>query len=441
VAKSRKLTHQQISAMLLDMSCRMTGKDAPAEYGICQASVGRWKPYMGLNVKKGSENISFRPLGALRSLGHVTVEMASEVYMQLRKLTRDQAARMLFEYQPGINSSAVAKKYGISQRAVWLWRNYKGLDARWLSRVKNLEHELVITKRRCNRLETHLKIATALIKRFQPSPKKRSVLATGLRATHDLNRKRANIIMGLCQGAGENSKVASEERRLIALMRSYLAENPGQGFLKMFRILLRDEPCTRALAIKLYRDNGLAFKKRTNLVALPVRILKPMQVQSRPDHVWSMDFLVDALPTGDRFWVLAVIDDFNREAVVIKVATRNTAKFVIEALGDVVFDGRQPKSIRTDNGGEFHSVSYETWTDRHRIKRIYSRPGKPTDNAYVERFNGALRREIFSRFSFRSLAEVQRMLDDWRIRYNMARPQKRLGWLSPLQYTEFAKLG
>lgn len=94
---------------------------------------------------------------------------------------------------------------------------------------------------------------------------------------------------------------------------------------------------------------------------------------------------------------------------------------------------------RTDNGGAFKSTVYCDWARANQIERTYIRPRVSTDNAYVERFNGTLRSEVLDRYKFRSLAEVQRMIDDWRIRYNVSRSNSGLGGLSPLQYAYMAR--
>jgi len=354
--------------------------------------------------------------------------------MRPRKLTFEQTARMLFEYTPGVNSSAVARKYGMSPENLWLWRRYKGLDAHWLEYVKDLEHRVAIATRRSARLARHLSIATGLIKRFQPEAKRRVVLATALRAVHNLDRKNANLIVGLSKMTGDQASVVVDQNRLITLMREYLADHPSDGFQKMFKILLRDEPCSRNKALMLYEENGFSLLKRKRLPRHPVPAIKPMSIQVQPDMIWSMDFIVDALPNGQRFWVLSALDDFNREAMIVKAMPRNSTKAVTEALAEVTALGRTPRAIRTDNGGEFRSASYYAWMERRKIRRILSSPGKPTENAYIERFNGTLRREIVNRFEFRSLKQVQECLDTWRERYNLARPQKNLGWLSPVQY-------
>ena len=110
------------------------------------------------------------------------------------------------------------------------------------------------------------------------------------------------------------------------------------------------------------------------------------------------------------------------------------ARAVVAQLHAAIQAGRKPKVIRSDNGQEFKGSEYVAWARMHCVRRSYSRPGHPTDNVYVERFNGTLRREFFNWFKFESLGEVQSKLDDWRVRYNLVRPHQAFGGLSPVQY-------
>lgn len=209
----------------------------------------------------------------------------------------------------------------------------------------------------------------------------------------------------------------------------------------MFSVLLRDQPGTRGRAMELYAEHKLGIKTRRVACAPAVLRRKQMPVQDSLNKMWSMDFMEDGTTTGERFWLLNVVDDCNREAIVMQVLKRRSAKVVIDSLDKILLRGRGPACIRTDNGGEFRSLAYQKWTMRHDIARKYSRPYTPTDNVLVERFNQTVRKEVLGRFTFHSLPEVQRALDDWQLRYNFARPHHSLNGLSPMQYAHLIKLG
>jgi putative transposase len=351
----------------------------------------------------------------------------------LHNLSATQAAEMLFEYEMTGSFNPLARKYGITPQALFRWLPYRGLNAEWISRVKSLEHELVLTKNQYAKAKQDLAIARRTIIRFQPSPQKRAVLAALLIAQFRITHASATSIVGLAKRTGKGKKWMAKEDELVGMMEGYLAENPGHGFRTLFAILLRDEPSGKGRALNIYKRHGFKIGTRKIKPKVPVRIFKPMAVQTERDTVWSMDLMTDVFPSGKRFWVLNVLDDYNREAVVIKVLPKPTVKAVIAALDEIIHE-RTPKCIRTDNGMEFKAVTYRFWANRHHIFCEYTRLQTPSDNAYIERFNGTLRREIFNHFRFEDMSSLQRMLDDWRIRYNLGRPHSALQGLSPMQF-------
>jgi putative transposase len=147
----------------------------------------------------------------------------------------------------------------------------------------------------------------------------------------------------------------------------------------------------------------------------------------------------DSLVDGRKFRLFNVIDDFNRESLAIEVDTSLPALRVIRVLEKVIGQRGQPANIRCDNGPEFISHSLQQWCENKQITLQYIQPGKPTQNAYIERKNGSMRREFLNAYLFSSLAEVRAMSEEWRIDYNTERPHKSLGYLSPTKYAELKR--
>jgi len=344
-----------------------------------------------------------------------------------------KAAALVGDLNSGYTVRALVDKYAISYSGVWAWRRYLGLDAYWFKRVRDLERSERLLAKRHAEADRLLKIASTVIKQFEPNYRLRALMATGLRAHFKLRRIDANRVLGITYSAGSATNVRKNDAALVALMREYLSANPGRGFKKMFEVLLRGRPNSRPQAYKLYLEHRMQLKNRKKATP-PPRVRRPMAIQNRQDEVWSMDYMMGVLPDGSRFYVLNAIDDFNRECLFNAVTLRNTTKAVIEALTAVGSKHRKPRAIRTDNGGEFKSKQFGAWTTRRGISHRYGRPGRSTDNAYIESFNNTVRREVLNAYEFRSVAEVQRMLDDWRVRYNLAYPHKALGGLSPVQF-------
>jgi len=202
----------------------------------------------------------------------------------------------------------------------------------------------------------------------------------------------------------------------------------------MYQSILRGTPGGIARARRAYSHAGLTLKQRARRkVQLPLRVRRPMAIQGALDQLWSMDLLHHRLADGTRLQILNVIDDFNREAIVSEAMLTTSSSAVVTALTTAAKYGRLPKCIRTDNGKEFKGPAYRDWADDQGVRREYSRPYHCKDNAYIEQFNGILRKEVLNFYEFQCLGEVQRMLDDWRKRYNLSRPNFALGGLSPLQ--------
>lgn len=169
---------------------------------------------------------------------------------------------------------------------------------------------------------------------------------------------------------------------------------------------------------------------------LPERVKQPLQAATAPNQTWSIDFMSDSLVDGRRFRLLNVIDDFNRESLAIEVDTSLPTLRVIRVLNQLMAARGKPANIRTDNGPEFISHKLQQWCEQNNIALQYIQPGKPMQNAYIERKNGSIRRELLNAYLFYSLTEVKTMSEEWRIDYNVERPHKSLGYLSPVKFVE-----
>jgi putative transposase len=193
------------------------------------------------------------------------------------------------------------------------------------------------------------------------------------------------------------------------------------------------------LVYRLYCEEllGIRRKKPRRRRSSQVRNLRP--VAGNVNETWSMDFLSDQLTSGERFRVLALVDNFSRESLAIRVGKRLTGDDVVRVLCEVVdARGDKPHSIRVDNGPEFISKSLDLWAYWNNVELDFSRPGKPTDNAFIESFNGKLREECLNQHWFLSLDDAQRVIDTWREDYNQQRPHSALGNRSPRDFANFS---
>jgi putative transposase len=186
---------------------------------------------------------------------------------------------------------------------------------------------------------------------------------------------------------------------------------------------------------RVYREMKLNIRRRAKR-RLPERVKQPLVVPAGINYTWSLDFISDSLVDGRKFRILNVMDDFNRESLALEADTSLPALRVIRVLEKIVKERGKPKYLRTDNGPEFISYLLRQWCALNNIIILYIQPGRPMQNAYVERKNGSLRRELLNAYLFDSLREVRIMCQEWRAYYNTERPHKALKYLTPVKYAQ-----
>ena len=181
---------------------------------------------------------------------------------------------------------------------------------------------------------------------------------------------------------------------------------------------------------RIYRELEL------NLRIKPKRRIKrdkpdALSVPQMVNQVWSMDFMSDTLSNGRSIRTFNVIDDYNREALTIEVDLSLPSARVIRALEQVIEWRGKPLAIRCDNGPEYISNQLITWANNNQITLLYIQPGKPTQNAYIERFNRTARHEWLDLNIFDSIKQAQELATKWLWTYNNERPHSALGGIPP----------
>ena len=181
---------------------------------------------------------------------------------------------------------------------------------------------------------------------------------------------------------------------------------------------------------RIYREEGLSLKRRTRKKRiLPPRVVMPPA--SGLNEVWSVDFLSDACANGKRFRILTIVDDFNKISPGILVHTSIPGKKVTAFIDQISLFYGYPERIRVDNGPEFTSAVFHSWAEKRNIIIEHTRPGKPTDNAFIESFNGKFRDECLNEHWFLNLKDAQEKIEAWRCFYNEERPHSSLDNMTP----------
>jgi putative transposase len=188
---------------------------------------------------------------------------------------------------------------------------------------------------------------------------------------------------------------------------------------------------------RVYRDLEL------NLRIKPRRRLKrekpeELAVPPTPNTTWSMDFMADRLSDGRQFRLLNVLDDYNREGLGIEADFSLPAERVVRSLNRIIEWRGKPLAIRVDNGPEYISATLMTWAEKQGIALTYIQPGKPQQNAYVERYNRTVRHEWLDLTIFETIEEVQDVATQWLWSYNNERPNMGIGGITPVQKLKMA---
>ena len=256
---------------------------------------------------------------------------------------------------------------------------------------------------------------------------------------HGLSERRACRLASLDRSTYQYRKQGDGDGALRQRLRVLAGERRRFGYRRLGILLAREGwQVNHKKLFRLYREEGLAVRRRRSRKrALGTR--RPILVPDRVNQRWSLDFVSDALSDGRRFRALCVVDDHSREALAIVVDRSLSGRRVVRALDEVIGRRGQPEMIVSDNGTELTSHAVLEWCQDTGIEWHYIAPGKPMQNAFVERFNGRLRDECLNENLFTNLAEARRLIEDWRTDYNLHRPHTSLGGLAPAAYARRQK--
>lgn len=227
---------------------------------------------------------------------------------------------------------------------------------------------------------------------------------------------------------------AAQDQPVIDALLALVAKRPGWGFWKYRKRLRRlgygwnwkriyRVYCALRLNRKRRRKKRVLTRPRLALVAPAIL-----------NQTWALDFMGDTLYDGRCYRTLNVLDEGNREALAIEVGTSLPSARVITVLEQLVAMYGQPTMLRCDNGPEFIAEALVEWCEKHGVHLHHIAPGKPNQNAFIERFNKTYRTEVLDAWVFTSLAEVRQVTEEWLDGYNTERPHDSLGDVPPCTF-------
>jgi len=186
---------------------------------------------------------------------------------------------------------------------------------------------------------------------------------------------------------------------------------------------------------RLYREEGLLVRHRKRRRRAAVGRC-PLPVPHTRNHRWSLDFVSDQLMDGRRFRCLTVVDDCTRECKGMLVDFSIGGERVTRFLDELIEINGKPAHTLTDNGTEFTSRAMFFWAQERGIQLNFIEPGKPSQNAFIESFNGRLRDECLNESLFKSIHHARSIITAWRHHYNYHRPHSSIGYLTPMEYQQ-----
>jgi putative transposase len=260
-------------------------------------------------------------------------------------------------------------------------------------------------------------------------------LVEAMKMAYKVSQRRACRTFEFVRSVVRYESVADPQTALRMRLRELAMARVGYGYRRLQVLLWREGwRVNHKRLYRLYCQEGLGLRKKTprRRRACLKREMRPLSAEK--NECWSMDFMSDELFDGRRIRVLTLVDNHTRESLAIHVAQRIRGMEVVEVLERVSKEHGKPRAIQVDNGPEFISKDVDLWAYWNHVKLDFSRPGKPTDNAYIESFNARFRLECLNEHWFMSLDDAREKAERWRRDYNQNRPHSSLGNVTPEEF-------
>jgi putative transposase len=253
---------------------------------------------------------------------------------------------------------------------------------------------------------------------------------------HGVSHRQACKAVSLPRSSYQYQPRQKDDTLIIEQLKSLVEKHPSIGFWQCFyRLRKMGHGWNHKKVYRVYSELKLNIRRR-HKKRLPARVKQALFQPERINQVWSIDFMSDSLWDGRTFRLLNIVDDYNREILTMEADLSIPALRLIRVLEYLKEFRGLPEMIRVDNGPEFISYKLECWCKENKIRLVFIQPGKPMQNAYVERCNGSIRRELLNAYVFRTLTEVREKAEEWRLDYNHHRPHQALNFKAPADLLE-----
>lgn len=268
----------------------------------------------------------------------------------------------------------------------------------------------------------------------RPAARKR--LADYLQEVYALSERRAGQLVRISRKALHYQAVRPmRDAALVARLKTLGEQYPRYGYL-LLHSLLRAEGLVqnRKRTYRLYTTLGLQVRTRRRKKLVRTRLV--MTMPQRPNERWSADFIHDQLAGGRRIRILNIVDDYSRLCIGQLVDVCISGARMVRWLDEIIARRGRPRTLVLDNGPEMTSKAMFFWSHKRGVKLHFIQPGKPTQNAFVESFNGRFRDGCLNQHWFKDLADARRIIRNWQTHYNQVRPHSSLGYIAPTAFEQ-----
>ncbi|EEU9378877.1 IS3 family transposase [Escherichia coli] len=355
--------------------------------------------------------------------------------MRKIRFTEHQIIAVLKSVEAGRTVKDVCREAAISEASYYNWKaKYGGMEAADIKKIKDLEDENRRLKQMFADLSLENRALKDVIEKKPLKPAIKRELVSYLKETFSMSVRQACRTLSLSRTVYFYRPDSGRDEPVIQALTEAAERYPRYGFKKLFQVLRRQGHAWNHKRVhRIYCLLKLNFRRKGKQ-RLPARNPAALATPEALNQSWSIDFMHDALICGRRFRTFNMVDDFNREALAIEIDLNIPAQRVVRVLDRVAANRGYPLKMRMDNGPELVSLALAQWAEEHGVMLEFIQPGKPTQNAFIERFNRTYRTEVLDFYLFRTLNEVREITERWLTEYNSERPHESLKDLTPEEY-------
>ncbi|MET0116407.1 MAG: IS3 family transposase [Sedimenticola sp.] len=352
-----------------------------------------------------------------------------------KRFSEAQIIGFLKEAEAGVPVKELCRKHGFSDASFYTWRaKFGGMDVSEAKRLKALEQENARLKKLLAETMLDKEALEVALRKKVLAPQARRDAVEEMRSGTTISERRACELVGIYRStlryeAKQKAETVALRSRIVELAQ----ERRRFGYRRIHALLRREgHEVNHKRVYWLYSEANLPVKRRKKRKGVMVP-REPLELPMQRNEVWSMDFVMDSLANGRRMKILTIVDDCTKEAIDLVADFGISGQYVTRILDQAARFQGYPKAVRTDQGPEFTGKALDQWAYEHGVQLKLIQPGKPTQNAFIESFNGKFRDECLNEHWFHTLSHARAVIKQWRTDYNECRPHSMLGYRTPAE--------